>query len=632
MDVDAVSPPYKDAFDGTTDKFTSTDNFLAIERGKKKDIECSLSSSFSSLVDRNRQILVGIVEAIIFCGKQNIALRGQEDEARGNFRALLSQQAKHDPIMKDHLENGNPRSMYLSPQIQNEIIEICGSVVAGEIVKGCNSSFCFGFIADEATDASPMEQMALCLRFYDSSKGCLREEFVSFAECETTTGESLANSFIENRTALGVHIPKTRGQRYDGASNMSGKHRGVQARIQQLVPRAVYTHCKAHSLNLAIIHASGTMHARNMMTTVQTISFAFNYSAKRLLRFQENLENDPTSRAEIDRRTKLKSLCETRCAARSDALHTFLSSFRTVVAALVELAADYGDVKAAGYNSSIRTFGFIVALVAVEHILKALFQLSKMLQDKECDLIEAVSEAQVITGMLQAERADDDAWAALYDKSVDLAKDVDVDPSMPRHVGRYIHMPNAPADTPSQYWKTNMYLPFMDSLLQELDSRLLQGHARYKVQFLIPTKVNQLTDELVSEIFTEFEQDLQVDEATFVRECQRWSTKWRISSPQNLSTLETALSSAKDVSCTNIRRCLLILLCMPVSTATAERSFFTMRRVKTYLRNTMGTECMSGLGLLNIHRERDINAEEVVDIFARKKERRLALLFRVKTH
>ena len=68
---------------------------------------------------------------------------------------------------------------------------------------------------------------------------------------------------------------------------------------------------------------------------------------------------------------------------------------------------------------------------------------------------------------------------------------------------------------------------------------------------------------------------------------------------------------------------------MPVSTATAERSFSTMRRVKTYLRSTMTTERMSGLGLLNIYQERAINAEQVVDIFARRKERRLALTFKM---
>ncbi|KAH3833370.1 hypothetical protein DPMN_106677 [Dreissena polymorpha] len=77
----------------------------------------------------------------------------------------------------------------------------------------------------------------------------------------------------------------------------------------------------------------------------------------------------------------------------------------------------------------------------------------------------------------QAERADEMVWDALYEKSVALAEEFGMDPLMSRHAGRHRHMPKAPSATPSQYWKMNMYLPFMDHLPQELDSRLLQGHA-----------------------------------------------------------------------------------------------------------------------------------------------------------
>ncbi|KAH3694293.1 hypothetical protein DPMN_081733 [Dreissena polymorpha] len=96
-----------------------------------------------------------------------------------------------------------------------------------------------------------------------------------------------------------------RAQGYDGASNMSGKQKGVQARIQAIVARAVYTHCKVHWLNLAIIHASDSIHPKNMMATGLTIAFAFDYSAKRLLRFYENLETDAAGTQEMGRRTKL---------------------------------------------------------------------------------------------------------------------------------------------------------------------------------------------------------------------------------------------------------------------------------------------------------------------------------------
>ena len=42
-----------------------------------------------------------------------------------------------------------------------------------------------------------------------------------------------------------------RGQCYDGASTMSGSRSGVSTQIAGIEPRALYTHCYGHSLNLA---------------------------------------------------------------------------------------------------------------------------------------------------------------------------------------------------------------------------------------------------------------------------------------------------------------------------------------------------------------------------------------------
>ena len=47
-----------------------------------------------------------------------------------------------------------------------------------------------------------------------------------------------------------------RAQWYDGAANMSGIHRGVQARIRERIPTAQYVHCKAHVLILSSVYSS----------------------------------------------------------------------------------------------------------------------------------------------------------------------------------------------------------------------------------------------------------------------------------------------------------------------------------------------------------------------------------------
>lgn len=42
-------------------------------------------------------------------------------------------------------------------------------------------------------------------------------------------------------------------QSYDGASVMSGCLNGVQVKIKQYFPSAIYTHCMSHRLNLVVL-------------------------------------------------------------------------------------------------------------------------------------------------------------------------------------------------------------------------------------------------------------------------------------------------------------------------------------------------------------------------------------------
>lgn len=75
-----------------------------------------------------------------------------------------------------------------------------------------------------------------------------------------------------------------------------------------------------------------------------------------------------------------------------------------------------------------------------------------------------------------------------------------------------------------------------------------------------------------------------------------------------------------------------VLLTMPMSTAEAERCFSTLKRVKTFLRNTMSQDRLSALAMLSIEREfvmkiSDFNAK-VIDKFARCKERRAEFLYK----
>jgi len=94
-------------------------------------------------------------------------------------------------------------------------------------------------------------------------------------------------------------------------------------------------------------------------------------------------------------------------------------------------------------------------------------------------------------------------------------------------------------------------------------------------------------------------------------EVQRWVNKWK---KEDVSTVP---SSAIEALCVchadiypNVYILDIILGTLPVSTATSERSFSTMRRLKTYLRSSIGTQRMTGLALLSVHKDRQIDREK----------------------
>ncbi len=72
--------------------------------------------------------MVPIVRAILFCGRQGIALRGHRDDGPllsdvpevndGNFRALLRFAIESgDSILNDHLKTANANATYISKTV-----------------------------------------------------------------------------------------------------------------------------------------------------------------------------------------------------------------------------------------------------------------------------------------------------------------------------------------------------------------------------------------------------------------------------------------------------------------------------------------------------------------------------------
>ena len=106
---------------------------------------------------------------MLLCGRQNIPLRGHSDSNssqvvnKGNFKAILEFRALGDPQLQKHLLEGAKNAQHTSPIIQNEIIEICGSLTLEKIGSAIKQNGLYSILCDECTDGANKEQRQFIL-------------------------------------------------------------------------------------------------------------------------------------------------------------------------------------------------------------------------------------------------------------------------------------------------------------------------------------------------------------------------------------------------------------------------------------------------------------------------------------
>ena len=142
--------------------------FIDVVEGSQKDIGSCLSTSYEKQVKRNRSILLSLIDILVLLGKRNFPFRGRswdKDSHRqdGNFDHLVHWKSSFDPILRDHLLHCKKNASYLSPSIQNELIRLAGEEVRSQILAPVQSARWFSVMADECSDVSTIEQMALCI-------------------------------------------------------------------------------------------------------------------------------------------------------------------------------------------------------------------------------------------------------------------------------------------------------------------------------------------------------------------------------------------------------------------------------------------------------------------------------------
>lgn len=77
----------------------------------------------------------------------------------------------------------------------------------------------------------------------------MKEHFLELIPVNESTGEILTEVIINVLNKYGLELNDCRGQGYDNGANMKGKNIGVQRRIPDINPLAVYVSFGYHSYN-----------------------------------------------------------------------------------------------------------------------------------------------------------------------------------------------------------------------------------------------------------------------------------------------------------------------------------------------------------------------------------------------
>ena len=230
------------------DSTSAMHTFMEQMKGTQQPISNIISNNRRDRIQANRTKLIPIIKTVILCGRQNIPLRDHRDDQQylkdvnnnsGNFQSLLDFRIDSgDTVLENHFKTAPKNATYRSKTIQNEIINCCGKYILNSITEEiCKVGF-FSIIADEVSDCSQTEQLSISLRFVDSVSQ-IREEFVGFVKCKSTSAENLCHQISSYISDLSLDMNNVRGQCYDGAANMAGARSGVSARILEKYPKAL---------------------------------------------------------------------------------------------------------------------------------------------------------------------------------------------------------------------------------------------------------------------------------------------------------------------------------------------------------------------------------------------------------
>lgn len=564
-------------------------------------------------VTKNREILKRFIDVVCFLSKQELAFRGHDESSesvnKGNYIETLDLIRQYDQLLDSHLETSTVFSG-TSALIQNDLIECVASIIETQIKNEIHDAEFVSIMLDETSDIQCKSQLSTVIRYVKEEK--VYERFIGFTDVSADRSASGLFKHFEKIVETYNIAEKIVGQTYDGASVMAGDINGLKTRVLEKYPRAIFTHCYAHVLNLVLQQSlSGIKECRLFFQTLTGLSAFFSKSSKRVNALQEFIQR------------KLPSIAPTRWNFTSRLTNT-VSHYRTALIDffenIIELPEIWNSetiVQSQGFISFLRNADTVFLLEVCSNIFTFTDTLYDILQSKTYDILYCNNKIEETTKFLIHERNHD--FDNVWKKSFEL-KEIEITRRKNRN---------------KEYYK-RLYNEIYDYIYNQLNDRFASFKNLYYFELLRPEEYSNHKNKFPEKCFKKL-QEMYRDLFDFIKLRSELTVLYRSADFENKPIhvlLPFLYNNDLTMGFSEIFKLVKLILTIPYSTAQVERSFSTLKRIKSFNRSTQEQDRLSHLALISIEKELFIKIknipsfyDQVIDKFI-SKTRRIELIYK----
>ena len=286
----------------------------------------------------------------------------------------------------------------------------------------------------------------------------------------------------------------------------------------------------------------------------------------------------------------------------------------------------------------MREFETFFRLKLSHQIFAPAEQCSTNIQAVDITVQEAMKGANLLVSHLHSLRKES-MFDRFYGWAIEESKSFTEEPKLPRkrklprrldHGSSAAHQHSSPKEMYHQ-----IYYEAIDIVSEEVKRRFDQSDIcliRDLENLLLSYANNQNPAELLSQTLVDFiEKDVNAErlkvQLAMLPDLIKTAFNGTIKKVTNIRTIADAMMQSdiyKTMLC-EVNKLLLLYFTFSVTAATAERSFSSLRRVKSYLCNTMIACRLNNLLLMHVHQDRtdDLDLLEIVKQFIHANSRRI---------